>query len=304
MLISLKYALTKAQKHHYAVPAFNINNLEFLQAIIKAAELEKSPVIVQTSEGAISYAGMENLVILVKHAAKKTKVPVVLHLDHGRDKKILKNAIKNNYSSVMIDASHEAFEKNIAITKEIVKSARKKGISVEAELGTIGGAEDNIKSRKILFTDPSAAKEFVKKTGIDALAVAIGTSHGVNKFEGKSNLNLKLLKKIKEQVKIPLVLHGASTIPKDIVDIANKYGAHLKHTVGVSPAQLKKAVKLGICKVNIDSDLRLAFDAAIRKQLQQHPDVFDPRKILSPAAELITDLARKKMKLLGSSGKA
>ena len=303
MLATNKKILLKAQKGHYAVPAFNINNLEFLQAIIKAAQLECSPVIIQTSEGAIKYAGMDNIVDLVNNAADKTKKDVSLHLDHGRDIKVIKKAINSGYTSVMIDASNLEFRKNIMTTRKVVEMAHKRSISVEAELGTIGGAEDNVSARKIIYTDPNAAKEFVAKTGIDALAIAIGTSHGAYKFTGRSNLNLVLLKKIRKEVKIPLVLHGASSIPKDIVQQANRYGATLKNTIGVAPEQLKKAVKLGICKVNIDSDLRLAFDAGIRKELIEHPEVFDTRNILMPAMELITELARKKMRLFGSSGK-
>jgi len=221
MLVTNKKILLKAQKGHYAVPAFNINNIEFLQAIMKAAILEKSPAIIQTSEGAIKYAGMDNLIDIVHNAAKNAKIDVSLHLDHGRDTKLLKKAINSGYTSVMIDASQHPFHKNIEITKKITQIAHKKGVSVEAELGTIGGAEDNVSSKSIVYTDPKAAKEFVARTGADCLAVAIGTSHGVYKFAGRSKLNLKLLKQIRKNVKVPLVLHGASSIPKDIVETAN-----------------------------------------------------------------------------------
>lgn len=303
MLTTTKKILLKAQKGRYGVPAFNINNLEFLQAVIKAAQLEKSPVIIQTSEGAIKYAGMANLVDLVRNAAEKSKVGVALHLDHGRDMGVIKKAINSGYTSVMIDGSHYKLDKNINVTKKVVGMAHRKKVSVEAELGTIGGAEDNVRAKEIIYTDPDCAKEFVDKTGIDSLAVAIGTSHGAYKFKGGSHLNFKLLKKIRKKIRVPLVLHGASSIPKDVVKVANRYGATLKNTMGVAPSQVRKAVRLGICKVNIDSDLRIAFDAAIRRQLRKEPGVFDPRKILMPAMELITNIARKKMRLVYSSGK-
>ena len=304
MLVTNKVLLSKAQSHQYAVGAFNVNDLEFVAAVIKAAELEKSPAIIQTTEGAINYAGIEMISALVKTAAQLTKMPVSLHLDHGKSLETVKAAIKNGYTSVMIDGSHLDFDKNVKLTKQVVKTAHAKGVSVEGELGTIGGAEDLVSSRKITLTNPNTAKEFVERTSVDALAIAIGTSHGAYKFKAKSHLDLKRLGEIRKKVKIPLVLHGASSIPKDIVAKAKRYGAKLGSTVGVSEYQVRKAVKLGICKVNIDSDLRLSFDAAIRESLAQHPEEFDPRKILSPATALITEVIRKKMRLLGSSGKA
>ena len=304
MLTTNKALLAKADKGKYAVGAFNVNNLEFIKAVIKAAELEQSPVIVQTTEGAVKYAGIEYLVALAKTAAKLTKIPMSLHLDHGRDLKVIKAAIDAGYTSVMIDASHVPFEENIKMTKQVVAWAHKKGVSVEAELGTIGGSEDLVSAKQIILTDVATAVKFVKATKCDALAVAIGTSHGAYKFSGASKLDLKRLDELKKALKMPLVLHGASGIPKNIVDMAKQYGADLGDPHGVNDEDVKAAVKLGINKVNIDSDLRLAFDAGLRKELAMEPKEFDPRKILQPAADLITEVVRAKMQLLGSSGKA
>ncbi len=303
MLTTNKIILNKARKGRYAVGAFNFVNMEVLQGIINAAELEKSPVIVQTTEGAIDYAGIEYLSAIALTAAKKAKVPVALHLDHGKELSYIRAAIKNGYTSVMIDGSHLPFEENIAITRKAVALARKKNVSVEAELGTLGGIEDKV-SGKVTLTDPAKAVEFVKRTGVDTLAVAIGTSHGAYKFKGKSKLDFRRLRQIKDVIRIPLVLHGASGIPPDIVKKAVKYGAKLRKTKGVSDAHIRKSVKEGISKINIDSDLRLTFDAAVREVIMTKPEVFDLRKILGPAREQITDIVRKKMRLFRSSRKA
>ncbi|MEA3514115.1 MAG: class II fructose-1,6-bisphosphate aldolase [Nanoarchaeota archaeon] len=303
MLVTGKNILSKARKGNYAVGAFNFVNMESLQAIITAAELEQSPVIVQTTEGAIDYAGIEFLSAMALTAIKKAKVPVALHVDHGKDLSYISSAIKHGYSSVMIDGSHLSFEKNIAITKKVVALAKKKNVSVEAELGTLGGIEDNV-SGVVGLTDPAQALEFVKRTGIDSLAIAIGTSHGAYKFKGKSKLDFKRLGEIRDIVSIPLVLHGASGIPPAVVQKAVRYGAKLKATKGVSDNHIRKARAGGICKINIDSDLRLTFDAAVREVIMTQPQVFDLRKILGPAREQMTDIARKKMQLFRSSGRA
>ena len=304
MLANTKKLLEKARRGKYAVGHFNINNMEIVQGVVQAANNLKSPVILATSEGAIKYAGINFLYDLAKTASELSKVPVALHLDHGKDLKIIKQAIKLGYSSVMIDASHEKFEKNIKITKKVVKLAHKKGISVEAELGTIGGTEDLVSSKRIIYTDPEKAREFVERTGCDFLAIAIGTSHGAYKFKGKADLRIDLLKQIKEAVKVPLVLHGASEVPKDVVKLAEKYGAKLKGVKGVPDEQVKKAVRNGICKTNTDTDLRIAFDATVRKTLKKNPKDFDPRHILSPARELITKVVENRIKVLRSGGKA
>ncbi len=304
MLANTKKILQKAAKGNYAIAHFNINNMEILQGVVQAANNLKAPIIVSTSEGAIKYAGMNFLYDLAKTAAELSKVPIALHLDHGRDMNIIKQAIKLGYSSVMYDGSHLPFKKNIKNTKKVVKMAHKKGISVEAELGTIGGVEDSIKSRKIIYTDPEKAKEFVQKTGCDFLAVAIGTSHGAYKFAGKANLNLDLLKQINHKTKIPLVLHGGSGVPQEVVKQAEKYGAKLKGVKGVPDSQIKAAVKKGINKINTDTDLRIAFTAAIRKFIKTKPKDFDPRHILAPARELITQVAEHRIKVFGSVKKA
>lgn len=304
MLATLKQVLTKAQKGNYAVGAFNVNNLETLQAIVRAANKLKAPVILQTSEGAIKYAGMKYLKCMIMEAAQESKIPIVFHLDHGRNPEIIRHAIKNNYTSVMIDASHLPFNHNVHVTRKVVELAHKKGASVEGELGTIGGAEEAIIARKIQLTDPDAAKEFAERTGIDALAVAIGTSHGAYKFSGKPKLDINRLQKIKKQVKIPLVLHGASEVPNWLVKTATHYGARLGKPEGVPDAQIRLAIKHGICKINTDTDLRLAFDAGVREMLATNPEDFDPRHILGRARDLMQEIVEHRIKLFRSEGKA
>jgi fructose-bisphosphate aldolase, class II len=303
MLRNTLKLLKKAKKEKYAVGHFNINNMEICQAIIAAAEKKKSPVIIATSEGAIKYAGLNYLINIAK-AAAQAKVPVALHLDHGRDLNMIKQCIKVGYSSVMIDASHLNFEENVKLTKKVVQMAHKKGLTVEAELGTIGGVEDNVKSKNIEFVNPKKVNEFVKKTGCDFLAIGIGTSHGAHKFKGKVNLRYDLLKNVSAKVKVPLVLHGASGLPKNIVNLAKKYGAKLGNAVGVPDKDIKKAIKHGICKINIDTDLRIAFDAGIRKYLKNNPKDFDPRHIMNEARKLMQVIVEKKIEMFGSSNKA
>lgn len=303
MLASTKIILEKAHRGHYAVGHFNINNLEMVQGIVRAAEKLNSPVILATSEGAIEYAEMDFLYQLAKTASEQNKIPIALHLDHGKDLKIIKKAINLGYSSVMIDASHYDFEKNVALTKKVVQLAHKRGVSVEAELGTIGGKEDKVHSRGIIYTNPDKAKEFVDRTGCDFLAVAIGTSHGAYKFSGKVKLRIDILKRIKQQVKIPLVLHGASGVPKEIVHLAEKYGAKLSGVHGVPDSRIRLAVRNGINKINTDTDLRIAFTAGIRKFVKENPTEFDPRKILAPARDLVQKTVEQRIRLFGSAGK-
>lgn len=278
--------------------------MEIVQAVVSAASKLRAPIILATSEGALKYAGMEYLFSLAKTAAEQTKVPVAFHLDHGRDLEIIQKAINMRYSSVMFDGSHLQFEKNVQVTKKIVKMAHAKGVSVEAELGTIGGAEDLVFARKIIYTNPEKAKEFVERTGCDVLAVAIGTSHGAYKFKGKANLQLEILEQIRKKVSVPLVLHGASGVPKNVVKTAEKYGADLSGVKGVPDSQIKKAIKLGITKINTDTDLRLAFDAGVRQFIKNKPKDFDPRHILGPAREMIRKVAEERIKLFGSVRKA
>lgn len=306
MLTTLKQVLQKAERRRYAVGAFNINNLETLQAIMDAAQAERSPVILSTSEGAIEYAGMEELASLAHIAARRTKLPVVFHLDHGKTYDLVVEAIESGwYTSVMYDGSSLAFRENIKRTRQIVKLAHKRKISVEAELGAIAGIEDfvSVEDRDAHLTDPKQAIEFVKATGCDALAVAVGTKHGAYKFKGESKLDYGRLKRITESVDVSLVLHGASGVSANIKRICTQYGCEISSAKGVSDAAVKKAVTLGVRKVNVDTDLRLAFDAGIRKFLKERPEVIDPREILKPAKELMTKVVRHKMKMLGSSGK-
>ncbi len=304
MLVSNKKLQSNALKGRYAVGAFNVYDMESVQSVVQAAEIEKSPAIIATTEGAIEYAGLGFIARIIELATKKSKVTYSMHLDHGESMDTIRKCIRMGYTSVMIDASHKPFKENIRTTKQVVSFAHRKGVSVEAELGTIGGVEDSVSTRKILLTEPEDAKEFVEKTGCDTLAVAIGTSHGAYKFKGKSKLDIDRLKDINKVVKVPLVLHGASGIPQWVVKKATRFGAVLGNPHGVAPDDIKAAVRNGITKVNIDSDLRLTFDATVREVLKKKPKVFDPRKILGPAREAVTDMVRYKMQLFGSSGKA
>ncbi|MBU4421639.1 class II fructose-1,6-bisphosphate aldolase [Candidatus Parcubacteria bacterium] len=305
MLVTLKKVLLDAEKGKYAVPAFNINNMEILQAIIRGAVKLKSPVIVQTSEGAIEYAGIDYLVAMVKVAAK-APIPVVLHLDHGKDMKIIKQTINSGYTSVMVDASILPYEQNVKKTKEVVRLAHKKGISVEAEIGAIQGIEDlvSVSEKEAFFTDPKQAKEFVDKTKCDALAISIGTAHGPCKFKGKPMLDFKRLQEIKKMVNIPLVLHGASQVDQKYVQKAKKYGAKLVNARGVSDVLLRHAIKLGIRKVNTDTDLRLAFNAALRETIAKDKTAYDPRKLLGPARDEIQRAVEHRIIVCGSRNKA
>ncbi|MDP3640664.1 MAG: class II fructose-1,6-bisphosphate aldolase [Nanoarchaeota archaeon] len=305
MFADTKKLLEKASAGKYAVGHFNFSNMEVLQGMVQAAEKLKAPVILATTESAVQYAGMPYLVALAKTAAQSAKVPLALHLDHGTDMKIIREAIHSGYSSVMIDASHEPFERNVRMTKKIVQLAHRQGVSVEAELGTIGGAEDAVRARKILYTNPLKAQEFVERTGCDFLAVAIGTSHGAYKFSGagKAKLQLDLLQEIRKRTKIPLVLHGASRVSPALVQEARKYGARLKDAQGVPDAQLQQAIRQGISKVNTDTDIRIAFDAAVRKTLHDQPKDIDPRHILGPARDAVQRVVEQRLRVLGSGGR-
>jgi len=305
MLVTNKEIMSAARAKGYAVGAFNINNLEVLLAVTEATVEEKSPVIVAATPSAIKYAGLEYLAAMVKVAANSVSQPMSLHLDHGKDVETVTRCIDAGFTSVMIDASHLNFEENIAVTKKVVALAHPKGVSVEAELGRLAGVEEStVKERDAVLTAPDAAKEFVKRTGVDALAVAIGTSHGAYKFKGEPKLDFERLKAIREKVDVLLVLHGASSVPKWIIEKATKYGAELAGARGIPEEHIKKAVSLGISKINIDTDLRLAFTGAVREVLATSPTQYDPRKILGPAKEAIKTVVKGKMRLFGSSGKA
>jgi fructose-bisphosphate aldolase class II len=305
MLVTNKDLLQRAKREAYAVGAFNIQNLESLLAVVEASEEERSPVIVAVTPGAIKYAGLNYLARLVKTAAEVSSVPMSLHLDHGEDVETVKKCLEAGFTSVMIDGSHLNFEENIALTKHVVDIAHPKGVSVEGELGRLAGIEEKtVEEREAVLTDPKEAEEFVKRTGVDALAVSIGTSHGAYKFKGEPQLDFERLRLIRERVNVPLVLHGASSVPQWIIEKATKYGAELAGAKGIPEDHIKKAIALGITKINIDTDLRLAFTATVREVLANSPKEFDPRKILGPAKEAMKEVVKAKMRLFGSSGKA
>ena len=305
MLLTNKKILALATAGKYAVGAFNIHNIESLQAVVAAAQEENSPVIVALTPSAIKYAGLAYLVKIVKTAEENASVPMSLHLDHGKDIETIVKCVDAGFTSVMIDGSHLDFEENIALTGKVVESAHTKGVSVEAELGRLAGVEEvSVEEKEAVLTDPEAAKEFVERTSADALAVAIGTSHGAYKFKGKPKLDFKRLTEIREKVDVPLVLHGASGVPAWIIEKATKYGAQLAGAKGMPDESIKQAIRLGIAKINIDTDLRLAFTSTIREVLATKPTQFDPRKILGPAREAMKEVVRRKMRLFGSSSKA
>jgi fructose-bisphosphate aldolase class II len=305
MLVTNKELLLPARQKGYAVGAFNINNLEALLAVAEAAVEEKSPAIVAVTPSAIKYAGLSYLSKIVRTAAESALVPMSLHLDHGENFEIVSKCVEAGFTSVMIDGSFLKFEENVTLTKKVVNLAHPKGVSVEAELGRLAGVEEStVEEKEAVLTDPNAAKEFVQRTGVDALAVAIGTSHGAYKFKAEPKLDFERLGLIRERVSVPLVLHGASSVPQWIIEKASKYGAELTGAKGIPEEHIKKAISLGIAKINIDTDLRLAFTATVREVLANNPKEFDPRKILGPAKDAMKEVIKGKMHLFGSSGKA
>jgi fructose-bisphosphate aldolase class II len=305
MLVTNRDLMVPARRNAYAVGAFNVNNLEAVLAVAETAAEEKSPAIVAVTPSAIKYAGLPYISRIVRTAAETTPVPMSLHLDHGEDFDVTSKCIGAGFTSVMIDSSHFKFEENITLTKRVVDIAHPKGVSVEAELGRLAGVEEStVEEKDAILTDPSVAKEFVERTGVDALAVAIGTSHGAYKFKAEPKLDFERLKLISEKVSLPLVLHGASSVPAWIIEKAAKYGAQLEGAKGIPEEHIQKAISLGIAKINIDTDLRLAFTATVREVLARSPKEFDPRKILGPAKEAMKQVIKGKMRLFGSSGKA
>ena len=298
-LITTKEMFKKALVNDYAVGAFNVNNMEIIQGIVDAASIENAPLILQVSAGARKYAKPAYLLKLVEAAIEDTGLDIALHLDHGEDFDICKKCIDDGFTSVMIDGSKHPFEENIALTKQVVEYAHAHGIVVEAELGKLAGVEDNIKvdARSATFTDPDEAVEFVKRTGVDSLAIAIGTSHGAYKFKGEPYLDYERLKKIHSLLPdTPLVLHGASSVLKEFVDRCNKFGGQIPGAQGVPEEMIRESTKYGICKVNIDTDLRLAMTAEIRRILIENPSEFDPRKYLGPGRDAITKMVQHKIK--------
>ncbi len=311
-LVSTKELFEKAYKGGYAIGAFNVNNMEIIQGIFEAAIQEKSPLIIQVSAGARKYARHEYLIHLIQASlemaeASGVSIPVALHLDHGDDFEICKKCIDGGFTSVMIDASKYPLEENIRITKEVVEYAHSKGVVVEAELGKLAGVEDDVKvdAKDATYTDPDEAKIFVEKTGCDSLAIAIGTSHGAYKFSGEPKLAFDRLAEIQGKLPgFPLVLHGASSVPQDLTDICNQYGGKLPGSRGVPEDMIGQAAKTGVCKINVDTDLRLAMTGQIRKVFAENPAEFDPRKYLGPARTAIKEVVARKMRIMGCSGKA
>ncbi len=306
-LVSTKEMFAKALNDDYAIGAFNVNNMEIIQGIVDAAQAESAPLILQVSAGARKYAKPAYLIRLVEAAIADTGVDVALHLDHGEDFDICKKCVDDGFTSVMIDGSKHPFEENVALTKEVVEYAHAHGVVVEAELGKLAGVEDNIKvdARSATFTDPDEAAEFVERTGVDSLAIAIGTSHGAYKFKGDPYLDFERLKKIHALIPdTPLVLHGASSVLREFVDRCNEFGGEIPGAQGVPEEMITEAAKYGICKVNIDTDLRLAMTAEIRRVLSEHPEEFDPRKYLGPGRDAIERMVRHKIhNVLNCSGK-
>ena len=320
-LVTSKDMFKKAYEGHYAIGAFNVNNMEIVQGITEACKEEKAPVILQVSKGARAYANHTYLVKLVEAAVKECPdIPVVLHLDHGPDFETCKSCIDGGFTSVMIDASSKPFAENIEITKKVVEYAHDHGVVVEAELGSLAGIEDDVKvsAADSSYTRPEEVEEFVSKTGCDSLAIAIGTSHGAYKFTPEQctrnekgilvppPLRFDILEEVMKRLPgFPIVLHGSSSVPQNFVEMINSHGGKMPNAIGVPEEQLRKAAELAVCKINIDSDLRLAMTGTIREFFDAHPDKFDPREYLKPARANIKELVRHKLRdVLGCAGKA
>ncbi len=309
-LVTTKEMFAKAYEGGYAIGAFNVNNMEIVQGITMAASELRAPLILQVSKGARAYASHTYLMKLVEAAVIETGLPIALHLDHGDSFELCKSCIDGGFTSVMIDASSKPFEENVAITKQVVEYAHDHGVVVEAELGTHAGIEDEVKVEEghASYTRPEEVQEFVERTGCDSLAIAIGTSHGAYKFKPgtKPQLRFDVLEAVEKNLPgFPIVLHGSSSVPQNFVEEINKYGGNMPGAIGVPEDQLRQAAKSAVCKINIDSDLRLAMTATIRKFFAEHPDKFDPREYLKPAREAIRQMvAHKIVDVLGCDGKA
>lgn len=312
-LVNTRELFAKAVKGGYAIPAFNFNNMEQMQAIIQACVECKSPVILQVSAGARKYANQTLLRYMAQGAVEYAKelgyaIPIVLHLDHGNSFELCKDCIDSGFSSVMIDGSHLPYEENVALTKKVVEYAHQYDVTVEGELGVLAGVEDDVKAEEHTYTRPEEVVDFVSRTGVDSLAISIGTSHGAYKFKPGTNpkIRLDILAEIEKQIPgFPIVLHGSSSVPQDLVAQINHFGGKLKDAIGIDEGQLREAAKSAVCKINIDSDGRLAMTAAVRKVLAEHPEEFDPRKYLGPARDELKKLYIHKCQVvLGSAGQA
>lgn len=308
-LVTTKEMFKKAYDGGYAIGAFNVNNMEIVQGITEAASELKAPVILQVSAGARKYAKHAYLVKLVEAAVQDTDLPIALHLDHGADFEICKSCIDGGFTSVMIDGSARSFADNIAETKKVVEYAHERGVVVEAELGKLAGIEDdvNVTADDAQFTNPAEVEEFVTKTGVDSLAIAIGTSHGAYKFKPGQNPQLRfdILEEVSRRLPgFPIVLHGASSVPQDLVKVINQYGGAMPDAIGIPEEMLRKAAAMAVCKINIDSDVRVAMTAAIRKYMAENPSHFDPRQYLTPARAAVKEMVAHKIKdVLGCAGK-
>ena len=306
-LVTTKEMFEKSMKEKFAIGAFNVNNMEIIQGIVDAAAKENSPVILQVSSSAIKYARIPYLRKMIEAALEEHDIPIALHLDHGPDFETCKMCIDNGFTSVMIDGSKYDFEENVALTKQVVDYAHSKGVVVEAELGKLAGIEDdvNVSDADAMYTDPEQAKEFVERTGCDSLAIAIGTSHGAYKFKGEAKLRFDILHKVKELIpNTPIVLHGASTVIPELVELCNNNGGNIPGAKGVPDEMLHQASLEGVSKINVDTDLRLAMTGAIREVFNNNPEVFDPRKYMAPARDLIEKTVSHKIKdVFGSSNK-
>ena len=307
-LVNTKEMFRKAYEEGYAIGAFNVNNMEIIQGITEAAKKQNAPLILQVSAGARKYANHTYLVKLVEAALIETDLPICLHLDHGDTFELCKSCIDGGFTSVMIDGSHLSFEENIALTKQVVDYAHPRNVTVEGELGRLAGVEDdvNVNAEDASYTRPEEVEEFVKRTGVDSLAIAIGTSHGAFKFKGEAKLRFDILEEVSRRLPgFPIVLHGASSVVPEYVELINKHGGALEGAKGVPEEMLRKAASMAVCKINIDSDLRLAMTAKIREALDEDPKNFDPRKYLTPARTAIKDIVEHKLvNVLGCNGKA
>lgn len=309
-LVTTKKMFEDAYNNGYAIGAFNVNNMEIIQGITQAAKKLNAPLILQVSKGARAYANHTYLVKLVEAAEKETGLPIALHLDHGPDFETCKSCIDGGFTSVMIDGSSLPYEENVAVTKKVVEYAHARGVVVEGELGQLAGVEDevNVSAEDASYTNPDQVEDFVKRTGVDSLAIAIGTSHGAFKFKPgtKPQLRFDILHEIEKKIPgFPIVLHGASSVPQEYVKIINENGGALKDAIGVPEDQLREAARSAVCKINIDSDLRLGLTAGIREVMFAHPDYFDPRQYLTVARQNVKDVvAHKIQNVLGSAGKA
>lgn len=314
--VNTKTMLQKAFDGGYAIPAYNFNNMEQLQAIITACVETKSPVILQVSAGARQYANQTMLMYMAQGAVKMAEnmggsIPIALHLDHGGDFDICKSCVDSGFSSVMIDGSHHTYDDNVTVTKKVVDYAHERGVTVEGELGVLAGIEDAVVAEKSTYTDPEQVQDFVTKTNVDSLAISIGTSHGAYKFKVVPGqdippLRFDILEEVQKRIpSFPIVLHGASSVVQEYVEMINQYGGKMENAVGVSEDQLRKAAAMNVCKINIDSDGRLAMTGTIRKYFAEHPDHFDPRQYLGPARSALIEMyKRKNLEVLGSANHA